>query len=52
MSLIEALTNSEAVFKRLRAILDRNVNRERNQRYTENLMETMDYILNKEKCGR
>lgn len=52
VNLIEEVASSEPFIKRLRLALDRNLHREHNQRYGENLVETLDYVLGREKRNK
>lgn len=52
VNLIEEVASSDAFFKRLRLALDRNLHRECNLRYGENLVETLDYVLGREKRSK
>lgn len=52
IGLIEHLASSESFIRRVKIVLDRTNNRERNHRYGENLMETISHILTKEKSNR
>lgn len=50
--MIENIASSKSIFKKIKIILERNYNKDKNTRFTENLLETLEYILNKEKLQK
>jgi hypothetical protein len=49
---VEALATNDSFMKKLKVFYDRAQNKAKNHHYLENLLETLEYILSKEKLSQ